>query len=40
VDHTVRPGTMVTLWHDRGDSAATLMDENNQLIAVDVRRSP
>jgi len=39
LDGTVLPGTIATLWHGSGDSAATLVNEIDELIEVEVRRS-
>jgi predicted molibdopterin-dependent oxidoreductase YjgC len=39
LDRTVRPGTIVILWHGSGDSAASLVDEIDEPIEVEVRRS-
>jgi formate dehydrogenase alpha subunit len=39
LDQTVRPNTLVVLWHGKGDSAATLMVDDGQPTAVEVRRS-
>jgi formate dehydrogenase alpha subunit len=39
VDAAVRSGTVVVLWHSKGDSAAAMIQEHSLPVAVDVRRT-
>ncbi len=39
VDHTVRPGTAVALWQNCGDDCTTLLAADDDIQAVEIRRS-